>query len=484
MAKTANLKKNYILNTANQLLSLIVPLITAPYLSRVLTSNGIGIQSYTNSIVTYFTLVAVMGSSSFGQRQIAYDRDNREDMSQAFWNIMGFRFITTGVTFVAYCIFAFNVKQYNLYYWILSLQVLNVVLDITWFFQGIEEFGKIVTRSVIVRLAHVVSIFLFVKQSDDLWLYILLTCGYNTLGYLIMWVYLPKYIDKPQKIHPFANCKDIFLLFLPTIATQVYGILDKSMIGWITDSTYQNGCYEQAEKIARISLTIVTSISTVVLPRIANLFKKNELNHAKEILYSGYKFILLLSIPMTVGLASIADNFVPVFFGDGYDMAVPLLQIFSLIIIPISLAHITGYSYLIPTGQQNVYTISVSIAAVVNLAINLVLIPRIGAIGAAIGSVAAEITGIAIQLIFCFVKKQLQIKRVFDATWHYILGATLMVTVIRIESSLLFSNLIGLFIKVISGSLVYFCALLILKDRFLCDNIGKILVVIKEKVRK
>lgn len=484
MAKTTNLKKNYILNTANQLLSLIVPLITAPYLSRVLTSSGIGIQSYTNSIVTYFTLFAVMGSSSFGQRQIAYDRDNRGEMSESFWNIMGFRAITSGVTLCIYCIFVSNAKQYNLYYWILSLQVINVLLDITWFFQGIEEFGKIVTRSVIVRLAHMISIFLFVRKPEDLWLYILLTCGFNALGYLIMWIYLPKYIDRPTKIHPFANYKDIILLFLPTVATQVYVILDKSMIGWITDSTYQNGCYEQAEKIARISLTIVTSISTVVLPRIANLFKRKELIQAKEILYSGYKFVLLLSIPMTAGLASIADNFVPVFFGTGYDMAIPLLRIFSLIIIPISLAHITGYSYLIPTGQQNVYTISVSIAAVVNLAINLLLIPRIGAIGAAIGSVAAEITGITIQLAFCFIKKQLQINRVFDTTWHYILGAALMVLLIRLESSLISANLLGLFIKVISGSLVYFCALLILRDRFLCDNIGKILVAIKEKVRK
>ncbi len=484
MAKTTNLKKNYILNTANQLLSLIVPLITAPYLSRVLTSSGIGVQSYTNSIVTYFTLFAVMGSSSFGQRQIAYDRDNRSDMSKSFWNIMGFRAITSSVTFFIYCIFALTAKQYNLYYWILSLQVRNVVLDVTWFFQGIEEFGKIVTRSVIVRIAHMISIFLFVRKPEDLWLYIFLTCGFNTLGYLIMWIYLPKYIDRPTKIYPFANYKDIILLFLPTIATQVYVILDKSMIGWITDSTYQNGCYEQAEKIARISLTIVTSISTVVLPRIANLFKRKERIQAKEILYSGYKFILLLSIPMTAGLASIADNFVPVFLGTGYDMAIPLLRIFSLIIIPISLAHITGYSYLIPTGQQNVYTVSVSIAAVANLAINLLLIPRIGATGAAIGSVVAEVTGLSIQLTYCFIKKQLQINRVFDVTWHYILGATLMVALIRLESGLLYSNLLSLCIKVISGSIVYFCALLILKDRFLYDNIGKILAVIKEKERK
>lgn len=484
MAETTNLKKNYLLNTANQLLSLIVPLITAPYLSRVLTSDGIGIQSYTNSIVTYFTLIAVMGSSSFGQRQIAYDRDNRREMSEAFWNIMGFRFITTCVTFVAYILFVFNVKQYNVYYWIWSLQVVNVVLDITWFFQGIEEFRKIVTRSVLVRLSHALSIFLFIKKADDLWLYILLTCGFNTLGYLVMWAYLPRYIDKPRRVHPLANCKDIFLLFLPTIATQVYVMLDKSMIGWITTSTYQNGCYEQAEKIARISLTVVTSISTVVLPRIASLFKKNELDSAKEILYNGYRFVLLLSIPMTFGLLAVADTFVPVFFGAGYEMAIPLLHIFSFIIIPISLAHITGYSYLIPTGQQNVYTASVTVAAVANLLMNLLLIPRIGAIGAAIGSVTAEVTGILIQLFYCFAKKQLQAKRVFHDSWHYVISAVAMAVIIQLESLLMSENLISLLCKVTSGAAVYFILLLLLKDKFFYNNLAKLFNMLNRKVRK
>ncbi len=484
MSKTANIKNNYLLNTANQLLSLIVPLITAPYLSRVLTSNGIGIQSYTNSIVTYFTLIAVMGSSSFGQRQIAYDRDNKKEMSEAFWNIMGFRLVTTGVTFLAYTIFAWNVKQYNAYFWILSLQVVNVALDITWFFQGIEEFGKIVTRSVLVRLAHTFSIFLIIKKPEDLWLYILLTCGFNTLGCLVMWAYLPKYIYKPSRVQPFANCKDIFLLFLPTIATQVYVVLDKSMIGWITDSTYQNGCYEQAERIARISLTVATSIATVVLPRIANLFKKKEMDHAKEILCSGYRFVLLLSIPITFGLAAVADNLVPVFWGSGYEMAIPLLRIFSLIIIPISLAHITGYSYLIPTGQQNVYTVSVSIAAVANLFMNIVLIPRIGAIGAAMGSVTAEVTGITVQLVYCFMKKQLRINRVFYDCWHYVMSAIAMALLIRMETVMLPSNWIGLICKISSGMLIYFGFLLLLKDDFFCDNLSKMFSMIRRKVRE
>ncbi|WP_102048672.1 flippase [Pygmaiobacter massiliensis] len=484
MEQTASIKKNYILNTANQLMSIIVPLITAPYLARVLTANGIGIQSYTNSIVTYFTLFAVMGSSSFGQREIAYSRDDKYKMTKSFWNIMAFRGITTIATLVGYWLFIDTAKQYKIYFLILSINIINVGLDVTWLFQGIEEFTKIVTRSVAVRLVHCVCIFLFIRTESDLWLYLLMTCGFNAVGYLIMWIYVPRYVGKPTELKPFENAKGIFLLFLPTISTQIYVILDKSMIGWITQSTYQNGCYEQAEKIARISLTVVTSISTVVLPRIANLYKKDKIEEAKSILYQGYRFVFLLSIPMTLGLITIADIFVPVFFGEGYEMAIPLLRIFGMIMIPISLAHITGYSYLIPTGQQNVYTISVTIAACANLVINIISIPTFGAIGAAVGSVTAEITGILIQIIFCLATKQLNARCIFRGVWKYLFSAIVMALNIRVVALFAHCNIWGLLQMIAVGVISYITLIVILRDEFFCNNSKKFLLLFFKKLRR
>ena len=476
MYDNSKIRKNYVLNTINQLLSLIVPIITAPYLARVLTSDGIGIFSFTNSVVTYFSIAAVMGSSSFAQREIAYTRDNKETLSESFWNIVAFRFITTFVCTGLYFVYIYNTTKYTNLFIIFSIQVLSVAIDINWFFQGIEDFGKIVKRGIAIRIVHTLSIFLFIKAPEDLWKYVLMICMYNAIGFAFMWIYLPQYISKPilKKLRPFKNLKDIFLLFLPTIATQIYVILDKSMIGWITDSTYQNGCYEQAEKIARISLTVITSISVVILPRIAYYFKNDRLQEAKSILYKGFRFIFLLSLPMTFGLVTISDIFVPVFFGDGYDLAILLLKIFSLIIIPVSLAHVVGYSYLIPTKQQNVYTISVSSAAFLNLFVNFLLIPKIGAIGAAVGSVAAEITGIVLQILYCCTKKQLSLKQIFRGAWKYLVASIVMSGFIIFLKTIVHNDVWGLVACIVTGVFVYFLAVLIMRDRFLIDNVKRI----------
>lgn len=476
MYENSKIRKNYVLNTINQLLSLIVPIITAPYLARVLTSDGIGIFSFTHSVVTYFSIAAVMGSSSFAQREIAYTRDDKIILSESFWNIVAFRIITTCVCTGLYFVYVLNTTKYSNLFIIFSIQILSVAIDINWFFQGIEDFGIIVKRGIAIRIVHTLSIFIFIKGPEDLWKYVLMTCMYNAIGFAYMWIYLPKHISRPilRSIRPFRNIKDIFLLFLPTIATQIYAILDKSMIGWITNSTYQNGCYEQAEKIARISLTVITSISVVILPRIANFYKKGRLQEAKGIVYKGFRFTFLFSLPMTFGLITIADIFVPVFFGDGYELAILLLQIFSLIIIPVSLAHVVGYSYLIPTKQQNVYTISVSSAAVLNLAVNFLLIPKNGAIGAAIGSVVAEVTGILLQLLYCCTKRQLSLKFISSGVWKYLLASIIMSVLVSFVKTHVHVDVWGLVACIITGIFTYLLAIFVFQDRFFIDNVKRI----------
>ena len=244
-------------------------------------------------------------------------------------------------------------------------------------------------------------------------------------------------------INPFRDVKDIILLFLPTIATQVYIVLDKSMIGWITESTYQNGCYEQSEKIARIALTVVTSAAMVVLPRVANLFKDGRKEEAIQYIYKGYRFTLFLSMPIMCGIIGVSKVFVPVFFGEGYEMAEILMPIFSVLVVAVSLAYITGYSFLISTGQQNIYTIAVSIAAGVNLLLNICMIPKFGAIGAAMASVLAEIIGVSIQIIYCCVTRQLRIKNIFASAWKYIFSASGMLILLLYLQNIVSKTVMG-----------------------------------------
>lgn len=477
MERKVSVKKNYIWNTSYQVLTLIVPLITAPYLSRVLRAEGNGIYSYTHSITAYFVLFAVLGTGIFGQRNIAYMRNDRETLSRAFWELFSLRLITSTAALLAYGVFLGFNQEYRIIYLILTMNIVNVILDIAWFYQGIEDFKRIVIRNLIVRVCHTVFIFMFVKEPSDLWLYTASVVGFTALGNLSMWTYLPQYISKAGDINPFRNLKDIILLFLPTIATQVYVILDKSMIGWITNSTYQNGCYEQAEKIARMALTVVTSVAMVVLPRVANLFKEGKTVDAKRYIYKGYRFTLMLSIPIMCGIIGVSNVFVPVFFGAGYDLTKILLPIFSILVVTVSLAYITGYSYLISTKQQNIYTVSVTAAAVCNFVINLFLIPKFGAIGAAAASVSAETIGVTIQIAYCCVTKQLEFRKMFESAWKYILSGLMMLFILIFMQKMIDASLTGLIALIMIGAGSYFVLLLLLQDQFFMDNL-------KEMMRK
>lgn len=471
MSQSPSVGRNYIWNTVNQVFILLVPLIVTPYLSRVLGADGIGIYSYVNSIASYFIITAILGTTLYGQRSIACVRNHREECSRAFWEIQIFRMLASTICLAFFFVMISFVKENILIYLILSINIVNVIFDISWFYYGIEDFKKIAIRNFMVKICHMIFIFIFVNDPSDLWLYAASVVGFAILGNASMWFSLPKILVKVRGIHPLKNIKDIILLFLPTMATQIYCVLDKSMIGWITGSAYQNGCYEQAEKVARFSLSIVTSIAMVVLPRVANLFENQKKEDVLFYIYKAYRFTTFLAFPIMFGLIGVAGTFVPVFFGEGYDLVEVLMPVFSILVVAVSLAYLTGYSYLISTKQQNVYTISVAIAAVCNLAINLILIPRIGAIGAAIASVSAEIIGVSIQIGYCCLSHQLELKKIFEGAFKYLLSSFFMLVVLLITQRYLPTSVLGLLALIATGVVSYGLLLVILKDEFFRNNV-------------
>lgn len=473
--KSISVKKNFIYNSAFQVLILLVPFVTTPYVSRVLGADNIGKYSYASAMVTYFTLLAALGSTIYGQRKIAYYRDNKEEMSQVFWNTFFFRCVMSLISFILYFIYAIFFEGLNLINIIIALSILNVTFDISWFYQGIEDFKSVVIRNLIVRIICLSGIFIFIKTANDTWKYVLILMLAQILGSLSMWRVMPQYICFVKRINPFDGFKDILLIFLPSIAIQVYTILDKSMIGWITCSDYANGCYEQSERIARLAMTVVTSIGTVVLPRVANLFQKSNLDEAKRYVYQAFRVVWLLAIPIMFGLMGVSSVFIPLFLGSGFDDAIGLLCIFSILVLVVSLAYVTGISYLIPTKQQNVYTAAVTIAAIVNFCMNLILIPRVGVFGAAIASIVAETIGTAIQIIYCISKKQLNAKQIFVPCWKYLLSGSIMLLFVETLKTKFSGGIVSLCVLICTGGLSYVGVLLILRDRFFIDNINKIL---------
>lgn len=473
MAKK-NIKKNYILNLCYQVLLLITPLITTPYISRVLGADGVGKVSYAESVVSYFTLFAALGISTYGKREISYVQDSIEKRTNVFWNTKVLEFVTSACALIVYTFFICTHENKGLYV-VLGLNLLAVFLDVTWFFQGMEEFGKIVLRNTFFRIVNIVYVFVFVRTKDDLLVYAFGLSLFLLLSNISLWVYLPKYITRIRlvNIHPFKSLPTVISLFIPTIAMHIYCVLDKTMIGIITKSSFENGYYEQASKGSSIVLTIVTALGTVMIPRIGYLYEQGQTGEISRLMYRGYRFVWFLGIPLCLGLVCVSDNFVPWFFGSGYGRVAVLLKVLAFTILAVGINNVTGMQYLIPTKRQNIFTISVAIGACANFVLNSVLIKPLQSIGAAIATVVAEVLIAVVQLIF--VRKEISPSKVLKEGINYYVAGIIMFIAINPINKLISPSIVNTGIMVLVGATVYFGTLLIMKDDFFLSNIKAII---------
>lgn len=469
-----SIKRNYIYNLLQQILSVITPLITIPYISRIIGAEGIGIYSYTNSIVCYFSMFAALGASIYGQREISYAQDNREKRTQVFWNIEFRCIITTLICLCIYFIFVSFQSDYKIIYAILSISIVEVALNVNWLFMGMEEFGLIVKCNILVRIFNIAFIFLFVKSADDLAIYVLGLTMVTGTGYLCLWPLLPKFVGKPRwkDLHLFKDFKVVLSLFIPTVAISIYTALDKTMIGVLTQNAAENGVYEQAVKIAKITLMFVTSLGVVMVPRIGFHFEKNDQEQIKQFMYRSYRFVGFLGIPLCLGLIGTASNFVPWFYGPGFSRVVPLISVLSFLILAIGVNNVTGVQYLIPTKRQNLLTKTVLLGASVNFTCNFILIPSYGAMGAAFASVLAEFLIALLQLFI--VRKELSICIILKNSLKYIIAGVLMWGGMWITKGYLNPSPYGTVILVIEGCCIYVGALWVLRDDFFRENVKNI----------
>lgn len=473
MAKN-NVKKNYMYNLIYQILIMIIPLITTPYLSRVLGAENIGIYSYTLSITTYFILFGSLGVAMYAQREIAYNQENKFERSKIFREIFSLRFITLLISLVFFYITFCNKGEYRVYYTIFMLEIIANIFDISWFFQGLEEFKKTVMRNVIVKLISVICIFLLVKTSYDLNKYILIYVLSTLLGNLSLWIYVPKYIEKVgiKNLNVFRHFKPTISLFIPQIAIQIYTVLDKTMIGFFVLDKSEVGYYEQAQKIVKLLMTIATSMGTVMMPRIANTFAKGDTKKLREYMYSSFSFVTMLAVPIMFGIISISNKFVMLFFGNGYEKVAPLICIISPIIIFIGLSNVIGTQYLLPSKQQKKFTLSVLFGAIINFILNIFLIKRMESIGASIATVIAELSVTVIQ--FYFVRKEFEFIKILKMTYKYFISSLIMFFISMIIGHFINSNLVSVIVQVIISTIIYFGILLLLKDKFMISNLEKI----------
>lgn len=481
-----SVKKNYIYRTFYEILVLITPFVTTPYISRVLGADGVGIYSYTSSIMTYFTLFAALGTVSYGAREIARHRDDKQQSSKLFWEIELMTVATTAICLIAWCAVIIFSRQYRPYFIALIPVLIGTLFDISWYFTGLEKIKNIVICNSFCKITGIVLLFAFVKRREDLVLYVVINSMITMLGNLSMWIYLPKTLTKVDvRTLTFKNhFKETLIYFVPTIATSIYTVLDKTLIGAITHDTYQNGYYEQANKIIRMTYTVsFAAINGVMSARISYLFAEKNYEEIKNRIRKTMDFIFLIGFGCAFGIVGVAGRFVPAFLGSGFEPAINLLYYMSPLIIIVGISNCLGANYYTPSGQRARSARVIVLGSVINLILNLLMIPFIGATGAVIASIIAESV---ISVLYVHMSGEyMSGKILLKLSWKRMLSGLIMLMFVLILGKYLpYRNLVVTAIQVAVGVAVYFGLLLLMKDNLLRELINTALGILKRGVGK
>lgn len=463
-----------------QILIIAVPLISTPYISRALGVSNIGCNSYVTSIVNYFTLIAIFGTYTYGQREIGAHQNDKDAYSRIFLEILAFKILLGVLVSFAY---AFVVYRYFKDFWLLFsirfMFLLGAIVDISWFFQGLEMFKITVTRQIVIKLLGLALIFVLVKDENDLPMFVFIESVLTLLGNLSIYSYLGKYLSK-KRIKSFAifrHTKNICLLFIPQIATSLYSLVDKTMLGHFYKDGVEGGNYEQAYKMQMVGLYMVIALTNVLIPRLAFYHKEKERDKLERFLNEANSYVFFLGIPLAFGVSGIAYNFLPWFLGSGYSTACSVLHISAFLIFVMGLTNFWGYGYLVSTNQQKIYTVSVSLGTLINVVLNYFLIPGRGAIGAALASVLSEMCVLAVQLYA--VRKQVNYSKLFCGKVRYLVFGFVMWLVVTCLSITLDATILNSVFIATVGMFCYLIPLLVIKDEYLMT---KIKMIVKTKL--
>ncbi len=481
-----SLKKNYIYRVFYEILKVVTPFITTPYVARVLEADGVGNYSYTHTYVTYFMLFAALGTLSYGTREIAQNRDSKEKASKLFWEIEILSIITSCISLIAWTVFILVSTENKLLYIALTPFLLSTLFDISWFFTGYENVKTIVVRNSAIKIIGILMLFLLVKRKEDIVTYCLINSCVALFGNLSMWFYLPKMLVKVdfRNLHLGHHFHETLIYFIPTIATSVYTLLDKTLIGLMTTTTFQNGYYEEATKIIGIVNSVVfMAVNSVMGARISYLFADNRTDEIKEKINHTIDFVYLLGFGSVFGLLGIAERFVPTFFGEGYEPVIQLLYIISPLILIIGTSNCLGNLYYTPSGKRKQSAKVIVLGAIVNLCLNLILIPHLGAIGATIASIVAELTIAVIYVCLC--SGYTTWRDLWNRSYKRIVaGFAMMVVVIMLGKISNASNLIIVFLQIALGALLYAGVLLLEKDKMIYELKDICVMTVKKQLKR
>lgn len=432
-----SVRKNYLYNSAYQAFQIITPLVTTPYLSRVLGAGGIGTYSYTYAVANYFVMFATLGMSQYGVRAIASVGDDRQARSRVFCSAYASQLVVSGIVAVAYVVYAIvsSAEDFAVIVWWLPW-VLSCVFNVTWLFFGLEDFRRTTLISLVIKAVEFACIFIFVRSSADTWIYVALTAASYFFNQVLLWPIVKQYVDfvRPTASEIIGHFKPNALLFIPVVAISLYTTLNTVFLGAFSTAE-QTAYFSYSEKLCKMPLTVITALTSVMLPRVSNAFAKGEKSETLDLLETSMWFMTVMAFALSFGIFAVAPEFAPVFLGDEFVDSVPVMELLAWIIPLICVSNVLGTQYLLPSFRDKLYTLTVCAGAVINIILCAFLIPRCGAMGAAVGAVAAEALVLLLQATI--VRKELPLGSYCLSAVPFLCIGFIMAFIVRLISPLL-----------------------------------------------
>lgn len=478
--KISSIKSNYIFNTVRTVLNFLTPLLIFPYTSRVLGPEGLGRVEFANSVVSYFVLFTAWGIPTYGIREIARTRDSLQERSRTVWELSIILACTVILGYITYFITISAVpifREQLLLFLIICPTIFLSDFSYEWFYVGIEDQKYITQRYVVTKLLQIVLIFLCIKEQSHFYRYAAIMIGLNGISTVFNIGRLRKYICRVRlkNLHPIRHIKPVLIIFTSVIAVNVYTQLDITMVGLFAGDR-SVGLYTAANKVVRIVIQLVTSLGAVMVPRIENSLKKGDIENYRRNLWVSLRFVFMIGLPSVIGIELLAEHIISLFAGSEYLEAVISIRLLAPIILIVGLAYFVGFQVLYPNRRESVYTLAVTVSALLNGVFNYFMIQVYGHNGAIMGTVVAETTSLVIMGIVG--RKYIKDSQALGLDLvKYCVASVIMGTVILLVKPIFagLNEYLSLGICVGIGVFVYFLSLLLLKDKCLG-------VVVKRKI--
>ncbi len=449
-------RKNAAYNVAYRMFSVFLPLVTAPYLSRTVGTDGVGLYSLAWSVSYVFCLIGMLGLNDYGVRTIAQARDDREKLDHTFSAILQMQWLVAGVTLIAWFGYVFLVageeKTIALH---LTMMSVSCLCSLDWCLMGLDIFKPIALRNTFVKLAAAACVFIFVKEKADLWIYGFVWSLATLLGNLMSAASLRgkvKYRPVPMR-ESLKHLGPCAVLFISVLAVNVYRTMDKVMVSTIA-GVGENGLYENAEKIIYCLSGFISAIGTVMMPKVAHMWKQGATEKISRHIDRSMELILCMVSAMAFGVAAVADRFAPLFYGEDFRYSGVLMAPLAFTLIMIGFANVIRTQVVLPQKRDHIFVKSVCCGAVVNLIANACLIPSMKSMGAVVGTLLAEMTVPMVQ--FWILRKELPYRQYMKYVFIYAVFGAAMLGCVRLEGLLLTQETwLTLAIQAVTGAAVY-----------------------------